>query len=1277
MARSPVYRFRINAEGLEDLKRDLAALGPAGEAAFDRLKQNAPQLANALQKAQDQAAQTRRELEQLGSSGSGVAEQITLAWGKFRGALAAVGIGIGARELVQFSVDGLRAVDALEDMGAALGISAQQFQLWSHAAIESDVELGKLDQGLERFNILIGNAAEGNKSAIETFQRLGVRILDGERNLRPFNDILLDTSDGLSGIEDRARRAAIEVELFGRKAATELDKLFGGGSGRIEDLFAAGDAAGIGPTAEDVRIANEATQALNRLAFAWENFRNSLALETGPALTATAGFLTDVARETDVVAIAVEQLHRVLSPATAAIEAYNNSIGALFEWAYDTPPIDPRTGEFVAAVPPHVRDGGTNAPFTIGSAAETEGVFDPEVTGDLDDTAESAREAKEALTELGQAAGALDTIIGKLASQDLSKEVKAWVELGDATQAYREKILQLEVEIEAGGLVEEDLVEGREELAETTELLVAAEDARVAALEAVRRAGEEEIRALQDRADEVEFNNQILQLEIAGTDEAREAIAFLTRERRLELIEAERAIVVRDRLAELAELEADATADNAAVIAQKRAELEQLNSLFDGLIGGAAVNESLTAAKAEMERRRDEMLLPFENFLEGVQDTFTDFWTDVYTGNVDSWSDAFDSIKSLGARFAAELTTLLTIRPVIDWVSNGLNGLLGGANPLSAGASTIGAGRSAGWPTAGGGGLGGIGQLFSGGGNLFGFANGIVNSIFGSSFGTSASALPSIAGAGGIPRPGGMLAPSFLNMGAAGNGLLGAGLTLATSLLSGQGIGKSLISAGFAGVGTAIGGPIGGMIGGLVGNLVGGLFGGKQESPRSTTAVGAYDGRLILGASNAKAGAEISATEPLTEKAVDAFNQILGELGGSISLRGGRNYPDVPVDFGLMMRGDKGNYSSFVYGEQSANVKGSSEAQAEAAFNDFIIRLFKEGAERGDITGLSDTVRTVLDNSIAKTAEDFAKDLDIAKLYDSLTDTETVTAAEQAIEALTDQFVTLRKEAARLGLDLGPVEEGFNKARRALTEEFNRTVSDAILGFEDPLTLVFVQLKRAQEEQRREAEALGADLVALEKLHALERERVVEQALQGSLAGIRDFVESALLGSLSTLSPEQKLFEAKRQYDTTAAAALAGDPAALQDFTGASTDYLSIARDFFASSVPYASIFDSVMSTAGKLGDAEGMVASAQARAAGLGADTFPYPTYSLPPAALPSSVANDTAAIVEDTSRRRMEQSERQHRELVDEVRGLGHRFDDLVRETRLAANDRRSGRT
>lgn len=83
---------------------------------------------------------------------------------------------------------------------------------------------------------------------------------------------------------------------------------------------------------------------------------------------------------------------------------------------------------------------------------------------------------------------------------------------------------------------------------------------------------------------------------------------------------------------------------------------------------------------------------------------------------------------------------------------------------------------------------------------------------------------------------------------------------------------------------------------------------------------------------------------------------------------------------------------------------------------------------------------------------------------------------------------------------------------------------------------------------------------------------------------LKTYVDSLKLGNLSPLTTAEKLAEAAKQYQETLTAAKGGDKTAMGALQGASSSYLELAREYYASSSDYTNIFNSVTGALTSLG---------------------------------------------------------------------------------------------
>lgn len=107
---------------------------------------------------------------------------------------------------------------------------------------------------------------------------------------------------------------------------------------------------------------------------------------------------------------------------------------------------------------------------------------------------------------------------------------------------------------------------------------------------------------------------------------------------------------------------------------------------------------------------------------------------------------------------------------------------------------------------------------------------------------------------------------------------------------------------------------------------------------------------------------------------------------------------------------------------------------------------------------------------------------------------------------------------------------------------------------------------------------------------------------------IQDTIDQLRGGDLSTLSPIQKLAEARTQLDTAFSGALSGNAEALTKLPQAATSFLTASRAYNASSSAYAMDFDQVMSFLARARDASAARGVVPGFASGL--DTVPYDNF-------------------------------------------------------------------
>lgn len=183
--------------------------------------------------------------------------------------------GIKALAESYVAVEGLRVAQSALDYASGLGevsqqigITVEDLQVYRYAATQVGVSQEEMEKGLGKFTQTLGKAQLGSASSAEVFSALGVSIRSADGALRTTSDILPDVADAIARIPDPAKRAAIEVALFGR-AGQKLDTLLSGGSNAIKAQAAELSSYGI-VTEEMAAKADEAADKISKMKFVLE-----------------------------------------------------------------------------------------------------------------------------------------------------------------------------------------------------------------------------------------------------------------------------------------------------------------------------------------------------------------------------------------------------------------------------------------------------------------------------------------------------------------------------------------------------------------------------------------------------------------------------------------------------------------------------------------------------------------------------------------------------------------------------------------------------------------------------------------------------------------------------------------------------------------------------------------------------------------------------------------------------------------------------------------------
>lgn len=462
-----------------------------------------------------------------------------------------------------------------------------------------------------------------------------------------------------------------------------------------------------------------------------------------------------------------------------------------------------------------------------------------------------------------------------------------------------------------------------------------------------------------------------------------------------------------------------------------------------------------------------------------------------------------------------------------------------------------------------------------------------------------------------------------------GVGSILAGLFPGTFTGAGSQIGGTLGGTIGSIGGSIIGGPVGGIIGNLAGSLLGsifgGLFGNKRPSvgPNAGAQLGLAGGRAVVQGAGADNGGDIAAGTSFAGALAEAINRFTKETDTSIrgigglaarvfsnrfetgfgagTLTSGSDAEAVIQNtlFALIKRGDifegfgaraatamansvatnlEGLLADIEFAETLDDILGGLEATKDELK---AVEVQARKAAQEQVKAITGFVDKALELGFAAEAIT-GRDSLVNQLLDFTAKPEEVTETAKALAALAANFAVLRENADALGLTEARIAAAEAEANAELRKGFDEGIAQQILQLVDPVAAALKEFDRAAASRVEEARQAGADLVAVERLTALERARVIEQAAGGSRTELERFFQEVAFGKLGGASPGQTLEGTRAAFEAASAQALAGDAAARARLPELGQAFLDASRGFFASSEGFQSDRERVLDVVGQ-----------------------------------------------------------------------------------------------
>ena len=230
----------------------------------------------------------------VGKFGSKVSK--TGGKGGFAGAIVA-GFAVAGTAVLNFAKDAAKAASEYADevglMAEKTGMSVKAAQEWKYVTEQLDTNYDSLITGTKAFTKQIAEVAKGNKDTIRLFAALGVTVRDSKNNIKPINDLFMETVGQMSKLKDETLKDLAAAEMFG-KAYQDLAPILNSNQEELKQLLAKTSELGLVMTDEGIAAARAYGDQIDSLKAQMEGIKREMISGFLPAMIQGAKWLQDM-----------------------------------------------------------------------------------------------------------------------------------------------------------------------------------------------------------------------------------------------------------------------------------------------------------------------------------------------------------------------------------------------------------------------------------------------------------------------------------------------------------------------------------------------------------------------------------------------------------------------------------------------------------------------------------------------------------------------------------------------------------------------------------------------------------------------------------------------------------------------------------------------------------------------------------------------------------------------------------------------------------------------
>ena len=153
----------------------------------------------------------------------------------------------------------------VDNTSRALGISTDKIQENAYAARIAGIQASQLDKAYMNLTKNMSDAAQGKGLGKEWFDRLGISVTDATGKLRDTDSVLEEVADAIESVEGESTKAAIAMDIFGKRAGKDMAAYLSMGSEGIRNLRTEAHELGAVMSKDDIIKARQLGDDLDRL----------------------------------------------------------------------------------------------------------------------------------------------------------------------------------------------------------------------------------------------------------------------------------------------------------------------------------------------------------------------------------------------------------------------------------------------------------------------------------------------------------------------------------------------------------------------------------------------------------------------------------------------------------------------------------------------------------------------------------------------------------------------------------------------------------------------------------------------------------------------------------------------------------------------------------------------------------------------------------------------------------------------------------------------------